>query len=400
MKKLLACVLALGLAVSTSVTAFAEDAATTDTNDSTKSTEIAVNGSYQAATPAGSSISVDVVWEDMSFTYTGESQGAWDPKTHSYGDTIPAHWAWSKATEDKTAPNITLTNHSDTGVKAKFAFTPKVDGLNGTFTGVGDTTLADDNTLTLPTAVGTASDNAPRAVTSFSIGGSGIDSNRQLGCIIVAIAKDGATGGDADVTDVSDTGALEAAIRENKASIRVTNDFNVKSPIYVSGYNGTLDLDNHTLTRDNSADSEILSISSAMTVKNGSFADTNYSDMYQSRTASLLLISPNGNVTLEKCEIQSEDVVPLYISAGTAQLKDCTITSAKIAANGTLIFSGETTITDTENGINKEDGSTVTCLAGTYNFDPSTYVDKETYTVAPNEAGSSWTVTANADSQG
>ena len=37
--------------------------------------------------------------------------------------------------------------------------------------------------------------------------------------------------------------------------------------------------------------------------------------------------------------------------------------------------------------------SVVTFLAGTYNFDPTSYVDADTYTVTDN-GGDTWTVTA------
>ena len=391
MKKLLAFVLALGLAVSTSVTAFAEDTTTTETNDSTKSTEIAVNGSYQAATPAGSSISVDVVWEDMSFTYTGESKGAWDPKTHEYGADIPAHWAWSNATEEKTAPNITLTNHSDTGVKATFVFNPNVTGLTGTFTGTDGNPLT-DNALTLATAVETDPDKAPSAVTSFSIGGSGIDNDQKLGSIIVAVAKDGMTGGDEDESGailVSDADKLTQAILDSKNSIKLTENIQLSADLDLDNYSGTIDLNNKTLNL--SSYCATANGSSNVTINNGTIESAN--------EYCALAVNEKASVTVNNCTIitTNEDAVGAVMMMGNATLNNCTINSSgeyglNVVTHGCLTLSGNTTVTAKSTAVVLSDSKygTITCLAGTYNFDPSAYVGTG-YTVTSDGNGT-WTV--------
>ena len=78
MKKTLSIILALVIALSLSVTAFAA------TNDGTSDTEITVNGSFVSGTAADEKISVDIVWDAMDFTYTAASQGTWNPVTHTY----------------------------------------------------------------------------------------------------------------------------------------------------------------------------------------------------------------------------------------------------------------------------------------------------------------------------
>ena len=142
--------------------------------------EITVNGSFVPGTAADEIISVDVAWEAMDFTYTGASQGTWNPVTHAYEGAIEGGWS------DNT-PAITVTNHSNVAVNATLGFTASVDGVIGTFTEASGT--ANDSVLELATAVGTESANAPTATANFGISGAAIDANKALGTITVTIAK-------------------------------------------------------------------------------------------------------------------------------------------------------------------------------------------------------------------
>ena len=134
MKKFLASTIAFVLVLSMSVTAFA---ANSETNDGTANTDIAVNGTYQAAEAPAEKISVDIVWDEMSFTYTGASEGEWNPQTHAYENGTPGAWAPTSGTD----PKITVTNHSNVDVEASFAFNGAIEGLDGSFT--NDTLLLD-----------------------------------------------------------------------------------------------------------------------------------------------------------------------------------------------------------------------------------------------------------------
>ena len=73
MKKSLSVILALVMALSLSVTAFA-----VETNEGSSPTDITVNGTYAPGTAADEKISVDIVWDAMDFTYTAPSQGTWN----------------------------------------------------------------------------------------------------------------------------------------------------------------------------------------------------------------------------------------------------------------------------------------------------------------------------------
>ena len=142
--------------------------------------EITVNGSFVPGTAADEIISVDVAWEAMDFTYTGASQGTWNPVTHAYEGAIEGGWS------DNT-PAITVINHSNVAVNATLGFTANVTGVVGTFTEASGT--ENDNILNLATAEGTEVGSAPKATANFGISGAAIDANKALGTITVTIAK-------------------------------------------------------------------------------------------------------------------------------------------------------------------------------------------------------------------
>lgn len=101
MKKLLTGVLALALAASVGVTAFA---ATTDGKSPVTGE---VQGIYKEGEEAPETIVVDVTWDDMTFTYR-EAAKDWNPDTHEY-DQPDGQW-------DATPKYITVTNHSNINV--------------------------------------------------------------------------------------------------------------------------------------------------------------------------------------------------------------------------------------------------------------------------------------------
>ena len=116
----------------------------------------------------------------MDFTYTGASQGTWNPVTHTYEGATEGGWS-------NNTPAITVTNHSNVAVNATLGFTANVTGVVGTFTEASGT--ENDNVLELATAEGTEVANAPTATANFGISGAAIDANKALGTITVTIAK-------------------------------------------------------------------------------------------------------------------------------------------------------------------------------------------------------------------
>ena len=171
MKKLVSMLVAAALVCTMSTTAFAAD----QDGVSTGNYNADVKGTYQAGGASATVYSVDITWEDMSFTYTAAGQGTWDPENHSYTGGSEASWSSSK--------NITVTNHSNAAVKATAKFVAD--------SGYESTTMTfGNNEATVATAVGTEVASAPSATITVTPGGTLAESANggKIGTITVSIA--------------------------------------------------------------------------------------------------------------------------------------------------------------------------------------------------------------------
>ena len=160
MKKLFSLLLAIMMIATIALPVFAEESV--DANGG--SANVNVNGVVQYT---GSSetqiISVDVAWEDMTFTYVEGVHFGWNPENHEYAGAYEGYWENDRA-------DITVTNHSNTEVKATLSFESGVDTVGGAFT-EGSGTM-DDGVLELASAVDTEVEEAPTATATFNISGS------------------------------------------------------------------------------------------------------------------------------------------------------------------------------------------------------------------------------------
>ena len=333
--------------------------------------EITITGVYQAGTAADEKISVDIVWEAMDFTYTAPSQGTWNPATHAYEGATEGGWS------DNT-PTITVKNHSNVAVNATLGFTPDVAGVIGTFTEASGT--ANDNVLELATAEGTEVENAPTATANFGISGAAIDADKTLGTITVTIKN------------VIDTFAeLQAAVNAG-GTVKLGGNITLGDETLVVGSSAPviLDLNGYTLTSNINIPIQVQP-EVICTVKNGTV--TNTADMWTA-------VYNFGTLTVQNCTLNANNYFPL-INCCTATVTDSTLNgnyngdsicnlqaysdTVTLTLSGTVSMSG---------GIRNEyAASVVTVLAGTYNFDITSYVDADAYTVTDNGDGT-WTVTA------
>ena len=377
MKKTLFIILALVMALSLSVTAFAAE-----TNEGSSPTDITVNGTYVPGTTGAEQISVDIVWDAMDFTYTGASQGTWNPATHAYDGATAGGWS------DNT-PAITVKNHSNVAVNATLGFKADVAGVVGTFTETSGT--ANDKVLELATAEGTEVSAAPTATANFGISGAAIDADKTLGTITVTIAKTGSAEGGVTATVVTTYEDLQAAVNAG-GTVKLGGDITTDQGLTVSTRTPvTIDLNGFTLT--SSAENTIYILPDTVcTVKGGTVSNT---------TDGKAVVKNYGTVTFENCTLNANNYYPLY--------NCCTATVTGSTLNGTIDgysicndqgYSDTVTLTLSgtmymAGGIrNGYAASVVTILPGTYNnFDPTSYVDADTYTVTDN-GGGTWSVTA------
>ena len=357
MKKTLSIILAIVLALSLSVTAFAAE-----TNEGSSPTDITVNGTFVSGTASDEKISVDIVWESMDFTYTGASQGTWNPATHAYDGATAGGWS------DNT-PGITVKNHSNVAVNATLGFKADVAGVVGTFTEASGT--ENDSVLELATAVGTEVGSAPKATANFGISGAAIDADKTLGTITVTIKT---------ATVVTTFAELQAAVN-NGGTVKLGGDITLED--YLNIYAASpllLDLNGHTITGTNKS---VYLMSGTCTIRGGSITVT-----------STNAVNNFGDtLTIDQCTISSASGCALYNGSGDATVKNSTLSRTDnwyvvYAAEGTVSLEGTVDLSGT---IKENDGGKVTVLPGTYNFDPTSYVDTNTYTVTDNGDGT-WTV--------
>ena len=333
MKKILTGIFALSLVASMSFQTFAV------TNDGTSGTDITVNGTYQAAEAPADVTSVDIVWDAMDFTYTAPSKGTWNASTHEYENATEGGWAGTGGTD----PKITVTNHSNVPVNANFAFATAVDGLNGSFT---------KNALVLDSAEGTELSNAPKGETAFSVSGSDIDTDKSLGKITVTVTK--------DTTQYVSTAEEYVAAIAKGGTVKLTNDIENLSWNFSFAPDVVIDMDGHEL-------SAYFSNFKNLTLKNGTVRlDSNP-------------IFNSGSLTLTDCTVCGNTYNSSVINT--------TDDTAQVTLLGE-IRSDKTAFTSFVNG------GDMTCLAGTYNFDVSSYVDTNVFAVTENTEAGTWTVTA------
>lgn len=371
MKKLLASVLALLLVASFSITAFAE------TNNGTKNTSTEVKGIYEESSGAPDTVALDITWDEMKFSFT-EGKKTWDPATHELKQEAGV---WSD--EAKT---VTLVNHSNVELDVGFSF--RGDGnVTGAFT---------ENALTMKSGRGVNDYYADKKTTSFKITGGSITKSGDMGSIVVSVSIPAAT-------VVSTPEELFAAVADSSVTrIRLAGDIEILESIVIE--NRTLIIDfNDNVLNSYGADTIVAGEGAKLTVKNGWLHATDN----QNGGGYALNAGRGCEVTMEDCDINSDNHIAVNIDSASVTLKKCHIfindwkgvadANVQITGTGTLTLSGRFAF-DTgfvPELLKKDDTAKVICLEGNYaGFNPTEYVDSDLYTVTEDADNSFWTVTA------
>lgn len=264
MKKILAILLCLAMALTMSLTAFAatELDETPATDKKGGEYGIGVNGKLVDLGIAND-ISVDIIWEKMEFTYNEAIPGEWNPDNHSYDAGIDGSWA------DDEKPGITLRNHSDSAIDASFKFVPAYGmAIDGTFY-YQDGIYGQDGyplVVELATAVGTVRDDAdsekdgtPTDTVYFSVSGDPIGADRKLGTVVISI--------DRKVTEwvtVTTAEELQEALASGKG-IKLGGNIVVDKLLVVSNnVTNVLDLAGFTLTANIHLDAGRLTVTDSV----------------------------------------------------------------------------------------------------------------------------------------
>ena len=371
MKKILTGIFALTLVASMSFQTFAV------TNDGTAGTEIEVNGTFTAAADPSIVVSADVTWNELSFTYQ-DGYKHWDAEKHM---DVADEGAW-----ETTKKNITVTNHSNTSIKASFEFPANVEGLNGSF---------DKTEFDLASAENTTIENAPTDTTAFGISGGAITKDQKIGTITVKITSD-----TLDTTMVKNLEDLRSVF-ENGGKAKLNSDLNgaYEMMMLSSGKDLEFDLNRKTLSV------ESISLSNdgneTLTLRNGTIGC--YVQMNGSAEQHLIVdnctlneLCDNNNysdVTLKNCVI-TKDCFTSYGGiwkfegvnniTGTMKVKkdvtisgDFTLGTLKVpmvtTGTPTLKLSGNIRIGKFSFDSVYREEAKIICGVGTYNFKPDEY---------------------------
>lgn len=370
MRKLITNILTLSLAATMCLPAFA-DGNQTQLTDADKSATIEVTGNFTAAPEMDTVISADVTWEELTFTYKGGDK-TWDAASHS---DITGEGGWLP-NEQKT---ITVTNHSNTPIKAGFAFASEVSGLFGNFTDLTNEAFIVDS------AEGTAYNNAPNKATAFSVSGSAIRADQKIGTITVTVAK---------ITTISSMEELLATASKAGSFALVNNIDLGTSAFEIASENYVLDLNGFSVSGSGEREGTIrITKDSHVTIKNGTVNNVNSTFGHAVHEKSAKLI-------LKNCTLNSYSSA-LFSEGGTANAENCNFkTQIADHYNITNYIRCALTLSGTVNfwggaGLSNQLDATTTVLPGIYNFDVSSYVDTNLYTVTTNEdVPGFWTVTA------
>lgn len=124
-----------------------------------------VKATYETQDKAETVYSVDIVWGDMQYKYTIDSEGTWNPENHKFeGASEAGQWSCNEG-----ADKVKVTNHSNAAVKVAFSYVAEdaYKTINGNF---------NKNEVNLKTAEGTEVAQAPEDEVQLTLNGA-LDKN-------------------------------------------------------------------------------------------------------------------------------------------------------------------------------------------------------------------------------
>lgn len=220
--------------------------------------------------------------------------------------------------------------------------------------------------------------------------GGTLSENGPLGNITVSVVL---------IPSIRDMTALRAAIANGGTVMidgHIGNSDNAETLLIEDlGGDLVLDLGGHTLNAAIVVN-DLSDSGYKVTIKNGTLAGN-------TRDASSYTVeNKSGNVFIADCTVARGGGYVTVKNEGKMTMIDCTVlyydgrdgVAVAAGADSELELRGETDFSGDEGvsigNINAADGSKVAASPGTYNFDPTQYVDTELYTVT--ESGGRWTV--------
>ena len=300
-------------------------------------------------------ISVSITWGGMSFTYD---------------DTIPAggsaETGWTCA---EGANQVTVTNNGSQAVTASVTYTPEEaykDMISGSF---GDTTSAE-------------LENGESQVFGLTLSGKPTTAlnNVKIGTVTVTITGN---------TLITDATTWQTAIG-NGGNITLGANISTNSGSLIDGT--TLDLNGHTLTKSGTS-YEFLNVKGTVVLKDSSIDGTGTVVGASNGTGAVYVGTDDTYaLTIEGGNYTGKYAVMAY--GGTV-----TINGGTFEGTTASVFSYNRGTTITINGgnfkgaLSEGNHTSIIVQGGTFDSDPTAYVDTNSYTVTNNNDGT-WTVSA------
>lgn len=177
MKKLFNITLIMAMILSMSLTVFADSPfSQEDTKD--------VTGIFVEGAKSDIVYSVDVSWGSMEFTFIDESEGIWNPLTHTFDDVVDSTW---NLTDESN--KITITNHSNDNIIATMSFSSSIANVEGGFYEESSGLTPITSSILLENANGTQIDTAPTSSVYFNITDGTITENGTIGTITITLGE-------------------------------------------------------------------------------------------------------------------------------------------------------------------------------------------------------------------
>lgn len=280
------------------------DPTSTTVGNSGNAYDIGVNGEF-VLTETPSVVSADIAWEAMTFEYNAGNMGSWDASEHEYSGVTQGAFTSGRK-------QITVTNHSNTPIKAEYGFTQsKIGHTYGMMVYFLSQRTGDSYAVSasyLDSAEGKTTAEAPKDEVYADLDSSyTVDQSMRAGTITVKIGK---------IKDkVSNQTELWDAMafgRTTTLSSGITIFYNLTNWSINPANNSVLDLDMYALRFCDEYSGFYIYEDSTFTLKNG-FLFLNYSYCDG--------IENCGNVTLENlyayCNVRNY--------GGRMLIKDCYI---------------------------------------------------------------------------
>ncbi len=169
MKKMIAAILAVAMVLGVHSTSYAGQ-----NLGQNESQSIDVTAKYSDDITTPDVYSVEIVWDNMTFSYSEAGTMDWNPETHTYTENVTAGW-------DKTSADVTVTNHSNVDVDVTFGYVP-VESY-GVTTGLTNT----DAAVNLTAGVVGEADEAASVTATLSVSGTPSETVTEEGVVIGTI---------------------------------------------------------------------------------------------------------------------------------------------------------------------------------------------------------------------